>query len=108
MSKERARRREERERAVAAAAAERAAEAERQARREARRSSLTRWLPRTSSGQSGTLAARKRQQKGLVVAFVVAVNVLVWLGTDAWPLRALVLLLSVLVTPIVASLVSRK
>ena len=105
---ERARRREERDRQVAEAAAVREAEAARQARRDARRASLTRWVPRPGPGESGVLAARRRQRVGLVLAFVLAVNTLVWLGTDEWAARVLFLLLSLLVAPIVVNLLNRK
>jgi Flp pilus assembly protein TadB len=104
---ERARRRAERERVAAAAEAERRAAAERQARRAARRTALARVVPR-SSGQTGTLAARRRQQTVLTVAAVVAVNALLWLGTGDWAARAFLLLLSLLVTPIVVHLVTKK
>lgn len=105
---QRARRREERDRLAAAAAAEREATAARQARRDSRRETLTGWVPRPAPVESGTLAARRRQRNGLVVAFVIALNVLVWLGTTEWAARAFVLLLSVLVAPIVVSILNRK
>ncbi|QCW50440.1 hypothetical protein FE634_08540 [Nocardioides dongxiaopingii] len=108
MSKERARRREAREQELAAAAAVRAAEAERRRRREARRATLTRLVPTPAAGQSGTLAARRRQATGLVVAGVVCLNVLVFLGTSSWEPRALFLLLCLLVGPIAAALITRK
>jgi Flp pilus assembly protein TadB len=107
---ERARRRAERERVAAAAEAERRAVAERQARRAARRTALARVVPGSSgrsSGQTGTLAARRRQQTVLTVAGVVAVNALLWLGTGDWAARAFLLLLSLLVTPIVVHLVTK-
>jgi Flp pilus assembly protein TadB len=104
---ERARRRAERERLVAAAEVERREAAERRARREARRQALTRWLPR-SSGQTGALAVRRRQQTVLVAGLVVALNVLLWLGTSDWAARAFVALLSLLVTPIAVHLVTKK
>ncbi|MEO9324642.1 hypothetical protein ABFT23_14205 [Nocardioides sp. C4-1] len=111
---ERARRRAERERAAVEQAAAREAEAERVARRRARRDVAAGLLPgawtgRSRSGaQTGTLAARRRQQTGLVIAFVLAVNVLVWLGTSEWAARAFLALLSVFIAPIVVSLITRK
>jgi Flp pilus assembly protein TadB len=108
VSRERALRRAERERHAAEQEASRAAEAERQARRDARRSRLTRWFPSPGPAADGVLAARRRQQTGLVVALVVTVNVLTLLGTGSWAPRVLVLLLSVLLTPIVLSLMSRR
>jgi Flp pilus assembly protein TadB len=105
---ERAKRRAERERLAAEAAEARRVEAERQARRAARRTALTRWLPRARPGQSGRLAEKRRQQTVLVVAGVVALNFLLWLGTSDWAARALFLLLSLLVTPIVVHLATKK
>ncbi len=105
---ERARRRAEREREAAEAAAVRAAEAEKAARRQERRDRLTRWLPRGRPGQSGTLAARRRHAAGLVLAFVFAVNLLFWLAADGWAARAMVFVLSLLATPIVLHLMSRR
>lgn len=105
---ERARKRAEREREAAAAAAVRAAAAEKEARRQQRVARLTGWLPRRRPGQSGTLAARRRKSAGLVLAFVFAVNLLFWLADDRWALRTLVLLLSLLATPIVLHLMSRR
>ncbi len=105
---ERARRRAEREREAAAAAAVRAAEAEKEARRRQRRDRLTGWLPRGRGAQSGTLAARRRHAAGMVVAFVLVVNLLFWLAGTGWAARALVLLLSILATPIVLHLMSRR
>ena len=105
---ERARLRAERERLAAEVAAERAAEAERAARRRERRDRLTGWIPQRRPGQSGTLAARRRKAGGLVLALVFAVNLMFWLASDGWAARALVLLLSLLATPIVLHLLSRK
>ena len=108
MSKERARRREEREREAAAAAAERAAEAERAARRERRRRLLVGWVPTPAPAPSGTLAAKRRRSIGLVLTGVFALNVLVFLASDGWELRTVVLLLSVLLTPVATLLISQK
>ncbi|GAA5151068.1 hypothetical protein GCM10023340_29330 [Nocardioides marinquilinus] len=105
---ERARRRAEREREAAAAAAVRAAEAEKVARRRRRVERLTGWLPRPHSRQSGTLAARRRHSAGLAIAFVLAVNLMFWLAGTGWAARALVLLLSLLATPIVLHLMSKR
>lgn len=105
---QRARRRAERERLAAEAAALREAAAARQARRDARRDRLVGWVPRPAPVESGSLAARRRQRSGLVVAFVLTLNVLVWLGTTEWAARLLVALLSVLVAPVVVSVLNRK
>ncbi|MGA8847807.1 MAG: hypothetical protein WB471_14425 [Nocardioides sp.] len=108
MSKERARRREQREREVAQAAEARVAQAERDARRDQVRQSLVGWIPRPAPAPSGTLAERRRRQTGLVLAGMFALNVIVFLGSDGWELRSLVLLLSVLLTPVALLLISQK
>jgi Flp pilus assembly protein TadB len=105
---QRARRREERDRLAAEAAASRQAVAAKQARRESRRTALVGWVPTPAPVESGSLAAKRRQRTGLVLAFVLAVNVLVWLGTGEWAARVLMLLLTVLVAPIVVSILNRK
>lgn len=107
MSKERARRREERERELAAAAAARAAEAERAAARARRREALLGWVPRPAPVPSGSLAARRRRDVGLVLTGVLVLNVLVLLATDGWELPVVVLLLSMLLTPIATLLITR-
>jgi hypothetical protein len=107
MSKERARRRAEREEAAAALAAARAAEAERRQRRDARTASLTRWLPRGRSGPSGVIAQRRRTQTRLLIVAVVALNVLVWLASGDWAVRALALMLTVLVAPLAHILMTK-
>lgn len=107
MSKERARRREEREREVAAAAAERAAEAERAAQRQRRRRRLLAWVPRQAPTPSGTLAARAQRRVGLLLAGVFTLNALVVLASDGWALPSVVLLLSVLLTPIATLLITQ-
>ncbi len=108
MSKERARRREEREREVARASAARVAQAEREARRERLRQGLIGWVPRPTQAPSGTLAARRRRHVGLVLTGVFALNVIIFLGSDRWELRSLVLLLSILLTPVATLLISQK
>jgi Flp pilus assembly protein TadB len=105
---ERARRRDERDRVAAAATIERKAAAARQARRDRRRDRLTGWVPRPAPVESGTLAFRKRQRTGLIIAAVVSLNVLVVLGTDTWAPRVFFVLLCVLVAPIATFLINRK
>ncbi|WP_323791513.1 hypothetical protein [Nocardioides sp.] len=108
MSKERARRREEREREVAAAAAARAAAAEQATRRRRRRQMLLGWIPRPAPAPSGTLAARRQRRIGLVLAGVFTLNVLVLFASGSWALPAVVLLLSILLTPVATLLISQK
>jgi len=107
VSRERARRREERERQAAIAEAARAAAAEKAARSARRREVLTGWIPRPAPGPSGTLAARRRRNTGMVLTAVFGLNVVVFLASDGWELRSLVLLLSVLLTPVALLLITQ-
>ena len=104
MSKERARRRAARERETAMKAAGRAAEAERRERREARRKAIRRVTAGfTPAGkQTGILARRRRIQTSLLVAFLLAVNILVWVVRPDWAARLAVLIFSVLTAPVLA------
>jgi hypothetical protein len=108
MSKERARRRAEREAAAAALTAARAAEAERRRRRDARMQALTRWLPRRSGRPTGVLAERRRTRTRMLVVVVVVGNVLVWVASGDWALRAIALLLSLLVAPLAHILLTSR
>ena len=108
MSKERARRREAREREAAIVAAARAAEAEKRERRDVRKRALASRSPRRRSRPTGVLAARKRRRLGVTVALVVAVNVLVWVIFPGWPMRAMVLIVSLLVAPVLLAMTSRR
>lgn len=108
MSKERARRREEREREAAIQAAARAAEAERNERRAARKRALTRWLPQQRRGPSGVIAERHRKQTGLLVAFAIVLNVLVWLASGDWAVRVFALLITLLVVPVAQILMTKN
>jgi Flp pilus assembly protein TadB len=106
MSKERARRRAERERESAIKAAARAAEAERRERREARKRALRRAtsdrLPgfRPVGRDTGTLARRRRVQRGMLVVLLVALNILVWFVRPDWEARLAALVVSVLAFPV--------
>ena len=107
MSKDRARRRAEREREAAIRAAARAAEQERRERWAARRRALTGWLPRPR-WQPGILARRRRQQVATTVAVLVALNVLVWVVRDDWAARVLGVMVSLLVAPVVHTMLHRR
>jgi hypothetical protein len=107
VSKERARRRAERERLAAVRAEARAREAERRARWSARRQSLTRWLPR-SRPLPGALAARRRREVATTVAILVALNLLVWIVRPDWASRLGALAVSVLVAPVLHLFVRRR
>ena len=108
MSKERARRREQREREAAIMAAAKAAEAERKARRDARVRAMTSWLPKRRRRPAGILAERQRAQSRLLILVVVVLNVLVWLASGDCAVRVFALLVSVLVAPVVLILLTRK
>jgi hypothetical protein len=108
MSKERARRREAREREAGIVAAARAAEAEKRERRDNRKRALTSRTPRRRSRPTGVLAARRRRRLGITVALVVALNVLVWVIFPGWPMRAMVLIVSLLVAPVLITMTTRR
>ncbi len=108
MSKARAQRRAEREHEAALRAAARAAEAERRERRAARAKALRRVttdrLPRlTPVGKdTGTRARRRRIQRGMLIALLIAVNILVWVVRPDWEARLAALVVSVLSFPVLA------
>jgi Flp pilus assembly protein TadB len=110
VSKERARRRAAREHEAGLRAAARAAETERRERRAARgravRRVTTDRLPRLApSGRpTGSLARRRRLQRSLLLAVLVAVNLLVWVVEPDWRVRLGVLVVSVLAAPVLAVL----
>jgi len=108
MSKERQKRRAEREREQAVRAAARAAEAERRERRDARRRAITSKLPRFAKRQTGTLAEKRRNQLSMTICLLIALNVLVWLAFHDWGTRALVLTVSLLVAPVVHTMLWRR
>lgn len=111
MSKERARRRAAREHEAALRASARAAEAERRERRSTRTRALRRAttgrLPRRmrAGRQTGTLALRRRRQTSLLLALLVALNILVWLVRPDWAARLAALVVTVLAAPVLATLV---
>ena len=111
MSKERARRRAEREREAAVLAAARAAEAERKERRAARIGVLTSRLPRLPSRRrrpNGILAQRRRRQNGAFLAILVALNVLVWVFSGDWALRLAALVVTLLAAPVLHTILFRR
>ena len=108
MSKERARRREEREREAAIVRAARAREAEKRERRTARTKALTGLVPKRHSRQTGILAVRRRRQLGFTITLVIALNVLVWVFVPDWSVRALILAVSLLAAPVLHTLLFRR
>ena len=108
MSKERARRREAREReaAVRREVHERAAQrsAERSARKRRRRAALRRLLvPFTTGRQTGVLARRRRTRLNLVVAALLFAQVVVWVVRPDWQARLAALLVAALAFPVIAA-----
>jgi hypothetical protein len=108
VSKERQKRRADREAAAALVAQQRAAEAKRVARREARKERLFGWVPRPARRQGGLLAEKRRRQAGMTFAILVAFNLLVFAFTQDWNLTALTLVASLLGAPIVHMILTRK
>ena len=110
MSKERAQRRAAREHEAALKAAARAAEAERRERRQARTNALRRAttdrLPRYRpvGKDTGTLARRRRVQRGMLLALLLALNILVWVVRPDWEARLAAAVVSVLAAPVLATL----
>jgi hypothetical protein len=99
MSKERARRRAEREREQAIKAAARAAEEERRRRREARRQRIAGVVPRPRL-RPGVLAARRRRELGATFAILLALNILLWIVRDDAAARVLGVMVSLLAAPV--------
>ena len=111
MSKERARRRAEREALAAEERRIREAKAKRAAARAAvagmvaapvtrTRASASRWYRRTYPA-GDPFARRRRRQTIVIVALLVAMQVLTWWLTPSWGLRLGVLGISLLIAPVV-------
>ena len=107
MSKERARRRAEREQEAAIRRAAREHEVERRSRSRARRQALTGWMPKPHL-TPGVLAARRRTELMATIGLLLLLNLLVWLVRPDWAARLGALVVSVLVFPVVRLLVSRR
>lgn len=107
MSKERARRRAEREREAALRTAARQREQERRARARARKQTLTGWVPRPHL-TPGVLAARKRAELTATIGLLLLLNLLVWLVRPDWAARVGALVVSAVVFPVVRLVVSRR
>jgi Flp pilus assembly protein TadB len=106
VSKERARRRAEREQTAARDAELRAARAERLRRREQRRKAVRSVLPGTprAGRQTGILARRARIRTGLLISLLVFVNIVVWIVRPDWEARLGVLVIGILVFPVLRTL----
>ena len=108
MSKERARRREARQREAAIVAAARASDAERRERRALRIRTARGRLPTQRPRRPGILAQRRRRQVSITVASLLALNVLVWVVFPDWPMRTMVLILSLLGAPVLHTMLFRR
>ena len=103
MSKERARRREAREREAELRRQRQAADAARAARRRTRRAALQRRLvPWTTGRQTGVLAQRRRTRLSLVLAALLLVQVVVWVVRPDWQARLAALVVALLAFPVIA------
>jgi hypothetical protein len=107
MSKERARRRAERERAAEVRAADRRRETERRTRSQARRRALTGWIPRPHF-VPGVLAARRRAELMGALGLLFLLNLLVWIVRPDWAARLGALVVSVVVFPVVLLSVQKR
>jgi Flp pilus assembly protein TadB len=107
MSKERARRREEREREAAIKQAARQREAARRSRARARRQTLTGWA-RKPHLTPGVLAARRRTELMATVGILLLLNLLVWLVRPDWAARLGAFVVSVVVFPVVRLAMQRR
>ncbi|GAA3807149.1 hypothetical protein GCM10022226_29120 [Sphaerisporangium flaviroseum] len=107
MSKERARRRAEREAEQARQAAVRAEREARMARRRELRNRLVAVLPRPVrvARQGGLIARRQRAQNAVVAVLFVLVQVVAWLLLSGWAARLGVLVLSLLLVPMLITVV---
>ncbi len=106
MSKERARRRAEREREAAIRTAARAAEQERRERQAARKRAVQaattdRLRRRTVGRDTGALARRRRGHTTWTVILLLVAVVLVWVVRDDWASRLGIVLVAVLAFPVV-------
>lgn len=106
MSKERARRRAEREHEAALRTAARASEQERrerQARRKrAFKAATTDRLRFAPVGQdTGALARRQRRRTTMLVAVLVCLNILVWVVRPDWQARLAAAVITVLAFPVI-------
>jgi hypothetical protein len=108
MSRERAQRREAREREAAIVAAARASQAEKRERRAARSRAVRSRLPVRHSRQTGVLAARRRKQTGATIAMLLVLNVLIWVVFPEWSARAMAAVVSLLAAPVLHTMLFRR
>ncbi|MFE4001917.1 hypothetical protein ACFX43_24330 [Nocardioides sp. YIM B13467] len=104
----RAKARAERERQAAKAAEERAARAARSAERRARRERLTGWVPARRSRPNSALAERRRRNVRILIVVLLLLNALVYLVTEDVGTVVFAGIASVLVAPVVYTLLFRR
>ncbi|MBC7275200.1 hypothetical protein [Nocardioides sp.] len=104
----RAKARAERERLAAAAAEERAAQQARSARRHARKERLTGWIPAHRSRPDSPLAERRRRNVRILVVVLLLLNALIYLITEDVGTVVFAAIASVLVAPVVYTLLFRR
>jgi Flp pilus assembly protein TadB len=107
VSRERARRREERDQAAAVAREARERQEARASRRQASRAAWRARLPRRTRWrrQQGLLARRRRAQNSVILGLYLTVQTVVWLVTsDPW-VRVAVALLGALSVPVLVTLI---
>jgi len=104
----RAKAREERERQAAEAAAARATAQARAVRGRERRARLVRLLPSRSGRQAGAFAKRRRIRLQVLIIGLVVLNALLWFSEPSPSIRALALVASVLVAPVLYTVLFRK
>lgn len=104
----RAKARAERERLAAEAAEQRAARAARSAERRARRERLTKWVPTRRSRPVSALAERRRRNVRILIVVLLLLNALVYLVTEDVGTVVFAAIASVLVAPVVYTLLFRR
>ncbi|NYI76553.1 hypothetical protein [Nocardioides panzhihuensis] len=104
----RAKARAERERLAAAAAEGRAAEQARSARRRVRKERLTGWIPARRSRPDSALAERRRRNVRTLVVVLLLLNALIYLITEDVGTVLFAAIASVLVAPVVYTLLFRR
>jgi Flp pilus assembly protein TadB len=104
MAKERAQRRAEREREIAARAADRTARAARDARRQALVGRLRGLFPAGRSRPTGVLAARRRARNRVLLAVAGLVQIAAWFLGRSFAISALVLVFTLLTGPVLSRL----
>ncbi|MGH3352630.1 MAG: hypothetical protein ACRDPS_18330 [Nocardioides sp.] len=104
----RAKARAERERLAAAAAEERAGRQARSAERQARRQRLTGWIPARRPRANSALAERRRRNVRILVVVLLLLNALVYLITEDVGTVVFAGVASVLVAPVVYTLLFRR